>query len=189
MMLRAALLATLALAAFAAPAWADASAWGDGVEVMSEADLDSHRGGFEVQGINVNFGATVTTFVDGTPALTTTLTWTNAGAIIEDTVGELGQNAASLTPDQLTALGAGSQASGVVISDASGVTEIVHNVTDGALQNIIINSASGRDILQAIDVNLQLPGFDAVQAGLIVEHFGIHVADDLQGVAFYDPGG
>ena len=191
MRLRDTLLAAVAFAALASPAWADQSGWGEGVEVMSDAELADHRGGFEVAGINVNFAATITTFVDGIPALTTTLTWTDAGAIIEDTMGSLPQTATALTPDQLGALGLDptGQAVGVVIDDETGVTEIVHNVSDGTLQNIIINTASGLDISQSIDVSLELPGFELVQADLIVERFGIRLADDLQGVVFYDPGG
>jgi hypothetical protein len=185
------LLATVAFAALATPAWADDNVWGEGVEIMSDADMNDHRGGFEVAGINVNFGATITTFVDGIPALTTTLTWTDAGAVIEDTVGSLPQNATSLTAGQLIGIGIDptSDAAGIIIDDETGATEIVHNVSDGTLQNIIINTASGLDITQAIDVNLELPGFEMVQADLIVERFGIRLADDLQSVIFYDPGG
>ena len=190
MTLRAALLSAAAFAALPGVAWANGGAWGDGVELMTDAEMAEHRGGFEIQGINVNFGATVTTIVDGVPALTTTLTWTDAGPVIQETMGNLGA-ATSLTPDQLEALGldpAGGAAS-VVINDETGVTEIVHNVGDGALQNIIINSASGHAITQAIDVSLELPGFELVQADFVVERFGIRLTDDLNSVVFYDPGG
>jgi hypothetical protein len=189
MNLRAPLLAVAALAAVATPARADESAWGEGVAVMSDTELNDHRGGFEVAGININFGATITTFVDGIPALTTTLTWTDAGAVIEDTVGNLPQTASSLTAGDLVGLGLDptSDVTGIVIDDETGVTEIVHNVGDGTLQNIVINSASGLDITQAIDVSLELPGFEAIQADLIVERFGFRIMDDMSGVLF--PGG
>lgn len=175
------------MALLAAPACAD-DGWGDDVEVMSVEDLDAHRGGFEIGDLNVNFGATVTTLVNGVPALVTTLTWTDVGAFVEQTVGNVGQSIANMSPEQLTALGLNGlgNAGGVVIDDESGVTALVHNITDGSLQNIIINNATGRDLAQQVDVTLTLPGFEFVQDTLVVEMFGIHLNDDLRG---FDPGG
>ena len=85
------LLCGVFMAALAAPAWAD-DGWGDGIEVMSAEDLDAHRGGFEIAGLNINFGATITTLVNGVPALTTVLTWTDVGAFVQETVGSIGQH-------------------------------------------------------------------------------------------------
>jgi hypothetical protein len=186
---RALLLCGAFFAAFATPSWAD-EGWGEGIEVMSDTDMEEHRGGFEVAGININFGATVTTLVNGVPALVTNLTWTDVGTFVEETVGEIGQNINTMTPEQLTTLGLDGleNAGGVVIEDEAGVTALVHNVTEGALQNIIINNATGRDLSQEIDVTLTLPGFELIQQALTVESFGIHLQDDMRGVMF-DPGG
>jgi hypothetical protein len=188
-MMRTALLAA-ALTALASPAWAEAGGWGEGIAVMEEAELAEQRGGFRIGEIDVSFGAVITTLVDGVPALTTQLTWTSVGAVIHETIGAPGPDISGLAPHQLALLGAGPSAhsGGVVIEDAAGVTEIVHNVTRGALQNIVINSASGRDIAQQIDVTLELPGFELVQASLITQRFGLHIADDLSGAMVLDPG-
>ena len=185
--MRALLLSTVFIAMLAAPAWAE-DGWGDDIEVMSVDDLDAHRGGFEIGNLNVNFGATVTTLVNGVPALVTTLTWTDVGAFVEQTVGNVGQNIANMSPEQLTAMGLDGlgNVGGVVIDDESGVTALVHNITEGSLQNIIINNATGRDLAQEIDVTLTLPGFELVQNALAVEMFGIHLSDDMRG---FDPGG
>lgn len=190
MTMRALLLSTVFIGMLASPAWAADADWGADVEVMSAADMDDHRGGFEIAGLNINFGATVTTLVNGVPALVTTLTWTDVGAFVEETVGGVGQNIADMTPEQLTAMGLNGleNAGGVVISDEAGVTALVHNLTDGALQNIIINNATGRDLAQEIDVTLTLPGFEFVQGQLTTELFGIHLADDMN-VFIGDPGG
>lgn len=187
--MRAALLSGVFMCLLAAPAWADES-WGDGIEVMSADDMDAHRGGFEIGGLNINFGATVTTLVNGIPALVTTLTWTDVGAMVEETVGEVGQNIADMTPEQLTALGLDGleNAGGVLIEDESGVTALVHNITEGSLQNIIINNATGRDLAQQIDVTLTLPGFEFIQGQLVAERFGINLTDDMN-VFIGDPGG
>ncbi|MBC7768717.1 MAG: hypothetical protein H7124_08010 [Phycisphaerales bacterium] len=189
--LRIALLSAAAFGALASPALADESGWGEDIEVMAEDEMAAERGGFEINGVEINFGAVVTTFVNGVPALTTQLTWTDAGTFIEETVGDIGQNIGDMTPDELSALGLSGLegGGGVVISDEDGVTALVHNVTEGALQNIIINSATGRDLTQEIDVTLELPGFEMIQSQLIVEHFGFQISDDLLGIMFYDPGG
>ena len=73
-------------------------------------------------------------------------------------------------------------ARGVVINDAAGLTAFVHNVADGALHNIIINSADGRNLIQEIEVDLRLPGFELVQNDLALERFGMRIGDDLRTV-------
>lgn len=190
-MMRTALFSAAAFAALASPAWADDSGWGDGVEVMSDADMAEHRGGLSIGGINVNFGAVVTTYVNGIPAVTTQLTIDDIGALVQQTVGNIGQNIQDMTSEELAALGLGGleNAGGVVIEDETGVTALVHNVTEGALQNIIINTATGQNLSQEIDVTLELPGFEFIQSNLILEKFGFQISDDLQGIMFYDPGG
>lgn len=183
------LLSSFFLAALAAPARAD-DAWGEGVEVMSIEDLRTHRGGFDIGGLNINFGATITTLVNGVPALTTVLTWTDVGAFVQETVGAIGQNINTMTAEQLTDLGLDGleNAGGVVIDDEAGVTALVHNVAEGSLQNIIINNATGRDLAQDIDVTLTLPGFELIQNALVVETFGIRLTDDMN-VFLANPGG
>jgi len=185
------LLSGVALAAASGAAWADESAWGDDVEVLADGEMADYRGGFEIAGIEVNFGAVVTTFVNGVPAMTTNLTVTDVGSFIEQTVGDIGQNIADMTPEQLDALGLSELegANGVVLSDASGVTALVHNLTAGSLQNIIVNTASGRDLSQQVDVTVELPGFDLLQQELFMEDFGFQLMRDMEGVQFGGPGG
>lgn len=182
--LRIALISGAALAVFASPAYADESGWGAGVETVDDSELSDMRGGFRIPGtdIDVNLGAVVTTMMNGAPVLTTNVTWTDAGSIIDQTITDVGQSLNDLSPAQLEALGlAGLDgAGGIVISDAEGLTALVHNVAEGALQNIIVNAAAGRDIRQDIDVTLTLPGFEEIQRGLDVETFGIRISDDLQ---------
>ncbi|MEZ5972184.1 MAG: hypothetical protein R3C31_10290 [Hyphomonadaceae bacterium] len=165
----------------ATPAHAD-EGWGQDIEVMSVDDLDANRGGFSFGNLNFNFGATVTTLVNGVPALVTNITWTDVGALVDQTVGQVGQDISEMTPEQLEALGLNGLdgLSGVVIDDEAGVTALVHNVTQGTLQNIIINDATGRDLSQEVDVTLTLPGFEFIQREILTELFGIRIQDDLQ---------
>jgi len=170
---------------FAAPAWA-AIRQDDEPVVMSDAEMDDLRGGFSVAGLDIGFGAVVTTYISGQPALTTSLTWSDAGQTVQQEIGNAGQQIQNLTPDALNALGlkgvAGS--TGVVINDANGVTALIHNVTDGALQNIIVNSASNRDLRQDIDITLVMPGFTPAQDAIGLQQFGMRLNSDMAGVAF-----
>lgn len=182
-----ALCAAAAFVALATPAHAE-DAWGDGVEVMADDEMHGLRGGIRVNGIEIGFGAVVTTYVNNMPVLSTQLTLTDAGAMVSETLGNVGQQLSDLSTDQLDALGLGGleNAGGVVIDDEAGVTALVHNVTDGALQNIIINNATGRDLRQDIDVTLTLPGFEMIQNSLFGERMGIRLGDELSGY-LYDP--
>lgn len=187
MKLALATLAAVTWALFAPAASADEFTWASGVEVMDEADMAAHRGGFEIDGLQINFGAVITTYVNGMPALTTTMTWTDVGSFVQQTVGDIGEQVQSLTAEQRQALGLPDTANGVVINDASGVTTLVHNITEGSLQNIIVNNASGRDLSQNIDVTLELPGFSTMQNSLLLEHLGMQLQNDLN--SFVAPGG
>lgn len=176
-----------ALAMLAAPAQAYEIDWGADTEVLAIAEMDDLRGGFMVApGIEVQFGAQITTYFDGQPALSTQLTWTDAGAVVESTIGALGRQLSTMSEPERAELGLGGLdgLGGVLVSDAAGVTAMVHNLTNGALQNIIINDASGRDLRQEIDVTLTLPGFEVVQAGLILERIGLRLDQDLRGITF-----
>jgi len=174
-----------AFAACATPALAAENAWGDDVQVVQSGELAGLRGGFAVGGYDINFGAVVTTYINGTPALSTSVTWTDAGRVVSETIGALGENIANMTPEQRAALGLGdlNNAQGVVITDASGVTALVHNIADGALQNILINSGNGRDITQNVDVTLELPGFETMQGDISLQRFGMDIAADMAAAA------
>jgi hypothetical protein len=191
--LRIALLSAVAFAALSAPAFAQDAGWGDDIEVMADEELDDLRGGFTVGGININFGATVTTILNGVPVLTTNITVTDAGRIVDQTMADVGQTLEEIGEEGREALGLdglGDDAAGIIIDDEDGVTALVHNVTEGALQNIIVNTATGRDIAQDIDITLDLPGFDFIQGELTMERFGFRLQDDMMGVAFgRGPGG
>lgn len=183
--LRLVLFAAAASAALCAPAYADEQSWGD-VEVMADTEMEDLRGGFVIGGIEIGFGVVVTTILNGQPVLTTQLTITDAGRIVEQTMANVGQSLTDMTPEARDALGLGGldDANGIVIEDESGVTALVHNITEGALQNIIVNTATGRDISQDIDVTLTLPNFEFIQGEIALELFGMRLLDDMSGIGF-----
>jgi hypothetical protein len=67
----------------------------------------------------------------------------------------------------------------VVIRDASGVTALVQGLSQSGLQNLILNTASGRDLRQEIELTITLPGFAAVQEMIGQELLGMRIGDDL----------
>jgi hypothetical protein len=169
----------------ASAANASEAAWGDDVEVMDDAEMDDLRGGFDVGGIEIGFGAVVTSTLNGAPVMTTQLTVTDTGSVVEQTMSDIGESLSSLTPEQLAALGLAALAGldGVVVNGETGATVFVHNVGNGTLQNILVNTASGQDIRQDIDVTLTLPGFESIQQQFALEHLGMRLSEDLQSMA------
>ena len=184
--LRTFLFAACAFAALTASAAnASEAAWGDDVEVMDDAEMDDLRGGFDVGGIEIGFGAVVTSTLNGAPVMTTQLTVTDTGSVVEQTMNDIGESLSSLTPEQLAALGLAALAGldGVVVNGETGATVFVHNVGNGTLQNILVNTASGQDIRQDIDVTLTLPGFESIQQQFALDHLGMRLSEDLQSMA------
>lgn len=171
-----------ALLALSTPAYAADGAWGNDIEIIPDTEMKDLRGGIGIPGMpNINFAIVITTLMNGTPVVTTNLTVDETGAMLQQTVGNIGENIADLSDDALGQLGLAGlrNAVGVIINDDAGVTALVHNITDGSLQNIIVNRADGRDLAQNIDVTLDMPGFDAVQRSFLDERFGIHITDEL----------
>jgi hypothetical protein len=182
--LRALLIATNAFAALATPAHA-ADAWGDEIEVIEDGEMEDLRGGINIAGIEIGFGATVTSTLNGVPVLTTQFTLTNTGAVLQQTLLHAGQDLAALSPEQRSALGLNGfdGLDGIVIEGEGGATAFIHNVTTGTLQNIVVNTANGQDISQSIDISLELPGFDLIQQQMMLDHFGMQISEDLQSMS------
>ena len=173
---RTALLCLVALTPFvSASANADDSDDFDQAERIDDTKLDELRGGFLLDnGVTVGLGATVRTMVDGALALETNLVWQQQGAVITQQVG------AGLTPleDSITktvSLPPGSHA--FVLPQ--GETAIIHRVSDGSIQNILLNTASGRTIRQETELTLTLTGFHPVQQQILQDQLGLALANDL----------
>jgi hypothetical protein len=177
------LLVTAAFLALATPAMAD-DAW-TGLELMADSEMAELRGGIRLpNGVDLTLGAIVTTYSNGVPVLQTQLNWTDAGTVVDQTIGAIGEDISDMTPEQREALGIDGMTGGVVIDDADGVTALVHNVTDGSLQNVIINNADGRNLRQDIAVTLALPNFETMQGVIALQQLGLRIDRDLRGISF-----
>jgi len=185
-LLLAAAAACVAIGLGAPPAHAaDLSAL-DGAEVVTEEAMGEMRGGFiAIGGLQIGFGATVRTYADGALALVTQLTWTPNGVIAHTTTGELSARIDAAVAAQLAGLGVSglAGADGVAVFGPTGATAVIHRVTDGNLQNFVINTQDNVNFRQEVEVELVLPGFEVTQAGMSLDVMGLRLRDDLAAAA------
>jgi hypothetical protein len=184
-----ALLAAAAVAVWCAPQAAHAGIFDD-AEVVDASEMEDMRGGFIVaDGITIDFGAVVRTYVDGALALETQLTWTPEGPLTTQTVGDLGEPLADVDPAALAALGLEGVTGddGIVLTNETGATALVHQVAAGEFQNFVFNSASGVAIRQEIDLSIRLIDFDAVQAGILFDRLGMRLSDEISSALYRFP--
>ena len=151
---------------------------------MSDAELQDLRGGFVVaNGVTLDFGAVVRTYVDGQLALESRLTWTESGAVTSRTGGQIA-GAVDLAAAMDAAMAQGLDLSGlkdghgILLSDANGATALVQNL-QGGIQNLIVNNADGRDLRQEIEVTLTLPDLASMQRSYSIERLGAQIGQDV----------
>lgn len=136
--------ALLAWAALAVPP----AAWADPAGPLPDHQLGEARGGVLTPfGYEIGFGATVRTYVDGSLALETRLTWTEGGVVVEGDPAVGGPTQAMFLP---AALGGG--------------TEIRHDLSADRIASVIINTANDRTLRQQTDVVLVVPQLADLQA-------------------------
>ena len=126
---------------------------------LGNDDLDEQRGGLRTPlGLDVGFGASVRTFVDGALVLETRLTWTNGGPRSEQIVNDLGSITGS--PVRIGTLGS-------LATIAPGkATTVVHDLSMNRIANMVINTADNRTIRQETNVTLVLPQLLDIQQRL-----------------------
>lgn len=131
---------------------------------MTDLELARVRGGyFSANGITFGFGATVSTYVDGSFALESRLTVTDAGVLQSQTAGT-GANLMAFDPATAQAAGlAGLVGQGVVVGGDGGVSTVVQNLTGNQILNVVLNGANNRTITQNTAVTLTLPQFNQLQ--------------------------
>ena len=129
---------------------------------VADSELDGMRGGFMVDGIQFNFGALLSTTVNGQLALQTQVNYTPTGPQVTQTVGP---NAVQGAPTNGTINGL--IQSGIPRQDIAltnkGATAVIQMVTNGSVQNIVINTANNQNIQQATQLQLQIPALAQLQ--------------------------
>jgi hypothetical protein len=130
---------------------------------VADSELDGMRGGYIVAGgIQLNFGALLSTTVNGQLALQTQVTYTPTGPQVTQTVGA---NAVQGTSTNGTINGLNQ--SGIPPQDIAlmnkGATALIQRVTNGSVQNIVINTANNQHIQQSTQLQLQIPALAQLQ--------------------------
>ncbi|GAA0486629.1 hypothetical protein GCM10009096_31790 [Parasphingorhabdus litoris] len=152
--------------------------------LVSDEDLDKLRGGFVVNGLGVNFGADIRTYVNGELLLQTVLNLNDDGAHTTQTA------AAGLSPVDVSSLQNGVLSTGNIrmkVGDTpvyllnNGQTAIVHETSNG-VQNMLINTASGFEAVQEVDATLNLSGYENFNSELMMDRIG-SALDSLAGQA------
>ena len=131
---------------------------------IPDSELDDMRGGFLVaDGLQFNFGALMSTTVNGQLAFQTQVTFTPTGPQVTQTVGPnavLGSAVATGTINGLNLQGFNPKDVALL---NNGATALVQKITGGAVQNIVLNAADNQNIQQSTQLQLQLPGFAQTQ--------------------------
>jgi hypothetical protein len=136
--------------------------------VVKDGDLGGMRAGFfTAAGAQFDFGATVTTLVNGNLALQSTLNWTPTGLAVQQFSGST--PIASMASDPL-----GQQA----ITN-NGQTQVFSNLSSGQLQNFVVNSASNQNISQSTNVALTIYNFADWQHQMATNSVASHLAADV----------
>jgi hypothetical protein len=131
---------------------------------VSDADLDGMRGGFIVaDGIQFNFGALMTTMVNGQLAFQTQVTYTPNGPQVAQTVGANAVRASSTSTGTITGLNLQGFSPSQIALLNHGATALIQKVSGGSVQNIVINAASNQKILQTTQLQMSVANLPQVE--------------------------
>lgn len=155
-------------------------------QVLSLDQLGEIRGGLQLpSGAEFGFGAVMSTFVDGSLALQTRLTWTAVGPVETVEVG-------MLTPDLVATAAAGGinleggpTVQGLVVGGDGGITAVIHSASGQNFSHLVINNANNRDIRQSTDITLDIPGFAQMQQEIAAQNIDLRLQTAM-GLALRD---
>lgn len=134
---------------------------------VSDEVLAAQRGGFAWNDMQISFGADIRSFVNDQLALRTIVSWTANGATVDRFVSP------SLTAADAAHIQAGILTSGGIqmrVGNESvflaneGQTALIHSTE--AIQNVLINTASGVNLAQQVDATLDISGYDGFRDAL-----------------------
>lgn len=143
--------------------------------VIAEAELGQMRAGFNIGGLDVDFGARLQTMIDNSIELVSVVNFTKAGTdIVSQTFRDPSMSASQVgpgtglsvtdtTPGDVDLSGL-ADFSGLTLSDPKGFTAALHNITRNAIVSGVVSNASGRDIQQRIDIDVRLNNIGALKA-------------------------
>ena len=145
---------------------------------LTDAELARQRGGFTVAGLDIQFGAEISSYLGDQLAMQTNLSWTDAGGNVTTSYS------AALTPASADAVRTGLLAgTGVTLSLGTasvllanqGQTAFIQRGT-GTIQNIVVNTASNVKLSQSITGTLDISGYALFQNGVLSSRIGTTLA-------------
>ena len=147
------------------------------VKPLDDAALASETGGFSTPGgLQFNFGAMVSTYVDGRLALQSQLTWTAQGPVTTST--------ATASDDAIAAARAagiqiGGTPAGAFIPGINGGTFVLHDLDGQHLDDVVVNTADNRDIRQETSIYLNIPDLPQYQAASAAQQAQMQLQDSV----------
>jgi hypothetical protein len=148
---------------------------------IGDDELGEQRGGFQFAGMEIKLGADIRTFLNNELALHTVITMDENGYNRVQTVG------AGLTLADADAIRNNVLSNGAIrmnVGDSQvflaneGRTAIIHG-NEGALQNILINTASNITATQDVTATLDLQGYDGFASTVTADQLGRSLGDDV----------
>lgn len=145
-------------------------------EVLLDDGMSELRGGFRLAGMDLNFGAKLTTAINERVRYITQVAFDNAGArVLSSTLEQSGSESVTQVgrPGGIDAASIGgkldltglSDFSGILMSDGKGgVTAALHNVTRKAVISSLSTTASGQNISNQVDISVHLNNIGEVKA-------------------------
>lgn len=151
---------------------------------LPDAELADLRGGWVTAGgLSFDFGLVMRTFVEDRLALETRLTWTPQGPVTERWADADGAMDLTGALDELAAEGldlsslAGVE--GLVLDGDGGRTVVLHAIGEGAIQNLVLNTASNRDIRQDLQINLAVEDLPGLQREVSFQRLGGEIGREI----------
>ncbi len=143
-------------------------------EAIEEGDLASLRGGFRIGGMELAFGAELTTLIDEQVQLVSLVNITPSGVdlvsrTLSDPTGQAslvgpgtGVRITDLTPNGVDLTGLAGF-SGMTLEDTRGFTAALHQITNSAILSGVVTNASGTAIDQRIDIQVRASNVGQLQ--------------------------
>ena len=153
---------------------------------LSDRELAAERGGLRLlTGMEVGFGASVRTFVDGALVLESKLIWTDLGATQTQSAPPLATQGHS---GQVTLSEGAAHLPGVALAGDGGTTVVLHELSAARISNIVVNTANNRDIRQEVQIDLAIPELTQFQQAAVQERANMRMMEAV-GAALRDAAG
>lgn len=150
--------------------------------MIGDEELIAQRGGFQFGGMDIKLGADIRTFLNDELVLHTVITMNDDGYSRVQTVsGGLTLADADTLRNNVLSNGAIRMNVGnnQIYLANEGRTAIIHGNDQGALQNILINTASNITASQDVTATLDLAGYDGFAATVTADQLGRSLGDDV----------